>query len=121
MAGYIARGMTNAEIGDALSLTEDTVKQHLAELFQKRGARNRQNLVAILAFSNELREVWQLAAAAAAGVAIEVTAKCTCAFCPCASRTRLYPGQLVPGEWRCAPCITSGHGRRRERQHSNNH
>ena len=37
----VARGLTNAEIADALHISLSTVKTHLASLMQKLGARNR--------------------------------------------------------------------------------
>lgn len=43
----IARGKTNAEIGRALFLSEDTVKTYNRGLFAKLGARDRAHAVAI--------------------------------------------------------------------------
>jgi DNA-binding NarL/FixJ family response regulator len=46
IAGFAA-GSTNAEIGRALHLSEDTVKTHARRLFRKIGARDRAHAVAI--------------------------------------------------------------------------
>lgn len=43
----IARGMTNAQIGAELYLTEDSVKGYAVSLFRKLGASNRPHAVAI--------------------------------------------------------------------------
>jgi DNA-binding CsgD family transcriptional regulator len=40
-------GGTNAEIGEALHLTEDTIKSHLVHLYKKLGAHDRAHAVAI--------------------------------------------------------------------------
>jgi len=40
----VARGLTNAEIADALSITQNTVKTHIASLLGKLAARNRVEL-----------------------------------------------------------------------------
>lgn len=42
----MAEGMTNAEIGDALGVTERTVKAYAQELYDKLGVRNRAGAVA---------------------------------------------------------------------------
>lgn len=44
---YAAQGLTNAEIGRRLYLTEDTIKTHMAKLLRKLGARDRANAVSI--------------------------------------------------------------------------
>jgi DNA-binding NarL/FixJ family response regulator len=41
----VARGMNNAEIAEALHISETTVKTHLARLLNKWGARDRVRLV----------------------------------------------------------------------------
>jgi len=41
----VARGRTNAEIADDLSISMSTVKTHLASLMNKLGARNRVEIV----------------------------------------------------------------------------
>ncbi|MEU6233027.1 LuxR C-terminal-related transcriptional regulator [Kitasatospora sp. NPDC047058] len=38
---HAAAGMSNAEIGQAMCLTEDTVKSHMVEVFNRLGARGR--------------------------------------------------------------------------------
>jgi two-component system, NarL family, response regulator len=43
----VAEGMNNRAIGDALRISEGTVKVHVAHLFDKLGARSRTDLVAI--------------------------------------------------------------------------
>ncbi len=43
--GLIAAGATNAEIGDRLSLSPNTIKQHASALYRKLGARNRPEAV----------------------------------------------------------------------------
>jgi DNA-binding NarL/FixJ family response regulator len=43
--GLIAAGATNAEIGDQLSLSPNTIKQHASALYRKLGARNRPEAV----------------------------------------------------------------------------
>jgi DNA-binding NarL/FixJ family response regulator len=42
----MAEGMTNAEIGDQLGVTERTVKAYAQELYDKLGVRNRAGAVA---------------------------------------------------------------------------
>ena len=41
MLGLVARGMTNREIGAALSMGEETVKAHLKHVFAKLGVSDR--------------------------------------------------------------------------------
>ncbi len=55
IARLIARGMTNAEIGAALGLSERTVRNHLARTFAKFGIRRRTALVTGL-ITGELKE-----------------------------------------------------------------
>lgn len=43
--GLIAAGATNAEIGDELSLSPNTIKQHASALYRKLGVRNRPEAV----------------------------------------------------------------------------
>jgi len=50
IAFYVARGMKNKDIGQALSISENTVKRHLQSIFTKTGARDRLEL-AVLALS----------------------------------------------------------------------
>lgn len=50
IAFYVARGMKNKDIGQALTISENTVKRHLQSIFTKTGARDRLEL-AVLALS----------------------------------------------------------------------
>src|SRR5438874_2328893 len=50
IAYHVARGMKNKDIGEALSISEKTVKRHLQSIFTKTGARDRLEL-AVLALS----------------------------------------------------------------------
>jgi DNA-binding NarL/FixJ family response regulator len=50
IACYVARGMKNKDIGQELSISENTVKRHLQSIFSKTGARDRLEL-AVLALS----------------------------------------------------------------------
>jgi DNA-binding NarL/FixJ family response regulator len=50
IAFYVARGMKNKDIGQELSISENTVKRHLQSIFTKTGARDRLEL-AVLALS----------------------------------------------------------------------
>jgi DNA-binding NarL/FixJ family response regulator len=50
IAYYVARGMKNKDIGQALTISENTVKRHLQSIFTKTGARDRLEL-AVLALS----------------------------------------------------------------------
>lgn len=43
----IARGYTNTEIGDALFISQETVKSHIQHILQKMNARSRAHAVAI--------------------------------------------------------------------------
>ena len=43
--GEVASGATNAEIGNQLSLSPNTIKQHASALYRKLGARNRPEAV----------------------------------------------------------------------------
>lgn len=44
IAYYVARGMKNKDIGQALSISENTVKRHLQSIFTKTGVRDRLEL-----------------------------------------------------------------------------
>jgi DNA-binding NarL/FixJ family response regulator len=46
--GYVAAGLTNREIGDALFLSESTVKSHLSSAFTKLGVRSRKEAAALV-------------------------------------------------------------------------
>lgn len=50
IAYFVARGMKNRDIGNELSISENTVKRHLQSIFTKTGARDRLEL-AVLALS----------------------------------------------------------------------
>ena len=50
IAYYVARGMKNKDIGQQLTISENTVKRHLQSIFTKTGARDRLEL-AVLALS----------------------------------------------------------------------
>ena len=50
IAYYVARGMKNKDIGQSLTISENTVKRHLQSIFTKTGARDRLEL-AVLALS----------------------------------------------------------------------
>jgi DNA-binding NarL/FixJ family response regulator len=43
--GYVRRGLTNKQIGDALGIREDTVKKHLHNCYAKLGVRRRSQLL----------------------------------------------------------------------------
>ncbi len=47
MLGLVARGMTTAEIADALVVEPTTVRSHTRNLLRKLGARNRAHAVAL--------------------------------------------------------------------------
>ncbi|MBI3393934.1 MAG: helix-turn-helix transcriptional regulator, partial [Nitrospirae bacterium] len=44
VAAWVARGLRNAEIGQRLGVTENTVKVHLRRIYQKLNCRNRAEL-----------------------------------------------------------------------------
>ncbi|PYP93323.1 MAG: DNA-binding response regulator [Candidatus Angelobacter sp. Gp1-AA117] len=50
IAYYVARGMKNKDIGQQLTISENTVKRHLQSIFTKTGARDRLEL-AVMALS----------------------------------------------------------------------
>jgi len=49
---YVALGLRNAEVGEKLSISEDTVKTHLNRIFRKLGVRDRVELVLYAARAN---------------------------------------------------------------------
>jgi DNA-binding CsgD family transcriptional regulator len=49
VARLAARGMTNAEIAESLSLSENTVKKHLKDIFEELGVGNRTGLAGVIA------------------------------------------------------------------------
>lgn len=51
IAYYVSRGLKNKDIGQELSISENTVKRHLQSIFTKTGARDRLEL-AVLALSD---------------------------------------------------------------------
>lgn len=53
---YLARGLSNTEIGDAIFVSEDTVKTHLRHAMARLGACNRTDL-AVMAIAHGLVEV----------------------------------------------------------------
>jgi DNA-binding CsgD family transcriptional regulator len=59
IATLLARGMTNAEIGEALVLSPHTVQDHVKSLFEKLGVSSRQELVAQVFLDEYLPEVVQ--------------------------------------------------------------
>src|SRR5215470_6497701 len=54
IAYYVARGLKNKDIGQTLSISENTVKRHLQSIFSKTGARDRLEL-AVMALSEVSR------------------------------------------------------------------
>lgn len=54
IAGLVAEGLTNKEIGGRIGLREQTVKNHLRAAMQKTGSHGRARLAAMYAL-NELR------------------------------------------------------------------
>ena len=50
--GFLAKGMANAEIAIAMKISEKTVKNHIANIFQKVHVKNRNKLVAIAIQNN---------------------------------------------------------------------
>ncbi len=59
IATLLARGMTNAEIGETLVLSPHTVQDHVKSLFEKLGVGSRQELVARVFLDEYLPEVVQ--------------------------------------------------------------
>jgi DNA-binding NarL/FixJ family response regulator len=51
--GHVASGLTNSEIGEALFLSESTVKSHLSSAFAKLGVRSRKEATALVLDSGE--------------------------------------------------------------------
>jgi DNA-binding NarL/FixJ family response regulator len=47
IAYHVARGMKNKDIGEALTISENTVKRHLQSIFTKTGARDRLELAVL--------------------------------------------------------------------------
>src|SRR5699024_10653523 len=50
--GFLAEGMSNTEIASAMRISEKTVKNHIANMFQKVHVNNRNKLVAIAIRNN---------------------------------------------------------------------
>lgn len=64
--GYVAAGLTNSEIADALYLSESTVKSHLSSAFRKLGVRSRKEVAALVLDPDEGLGAELLAAGAGA-------------------------------------------------------
>ena len=57
VAACLAEGLSNHEIGDALCISEHTVKSHLKAIFQKTGAASRTQAIARLAENPDFRRI----------------------------------------------------------------
>jgi DNA-binding NarL/FixJ family response regulator len=57
VAASLAEGLSNHEIGDALCISEHTVKSHLKAIFQKTGAASRTQAIARLAENPDFRRI----------------------------------------------------------------
>jgi two-component system, NarL family, response regulator len=55
--GWLAKGLTNREIGGLMGITEDGVKAHLKNIFQKLHAADRTEAVAVAMQRGYLREI----------------------------------------------------------------
>ena len=75
--GYVAAGLTNSEIADALFLSESTVKSHLSSAFRKLGVRSRKEAAALVLDPDEGLGMELLAAGARAPTEIPL---CEVAF-----------------------------------------
>jgi DNA-binding NarL/FixJ family response regulator len=70
--GYVAAGLTNSEIADALFLSESTVKSHLSSAFRKLGVRSRKEAAALVLDPDEGLGAELLAAGARAPTGISL-------------------------------------------------
>lgn len=50
----LARGLSNKQIGELLGITEKTVRNHMSEIFQKLGLRNRNQVLSLLATTGRM-------------------------------------------------------------------
>ena len=57
VAAFLVEGLSNHEIGDALFISEHTVKSHLKSIFQKTGAASRTQAVARIAEDPDFRRI----------------------------------------------------------------
>lgn len=57
VAAFLAEGLSNHEIADALYISEHTVKSHLKAIFQKTGAASRTQVIARLAADPNFRRI----------------------------------------------------------------
>lgn len=57
VAAFLAQGLSNRDMADALSISEHTVKSHLKAIFQKTGANSRAQAVARIADDPRFRRV----------------------------------------------------------------
>ena len=57
VAAFLAEGLSNREMADALSISEHTVKSHLKAIFQKTGAASRAQAVVRIAGHRQFRRI----------------------------------------------------------------
>jgi DNA-binding NarL/FixJ family response regulator len=56
--GYIYLGCTNAQIGEKAGITENTVKKHVYNIYEKLDLENRTQLVKFV-IGNKLEGIWK--------------------------------------------------------------